>query len=102
MKVLWYITAGVAVILLLITLSLTMKVQGVSSDNFTGTIKDQSAAVYLRDRPEETGRTIAILDPGTEVYIDRSTTTGDTTWYHIKTDSGSGWIPESNLSLSRP
>ena len=102
LKVLWYITGGVAVLLLIITLILVAQARGVSSDNFTGTINDQDSAVYLRSQPEKTGSIIAILDPGTEVYVDRSTTREDTTWYHIKTESGSGWIPETDLSLSRP
>ena len=102
MKILWYLTAGVAALLLIITLILVVKVQGVSSDSFTGIINDQVTTVYLRSQPEETGRIIAILDPGTQVYVDRSTTRGDATWYHIKTDSSSGWIPEADLSLSRP
>ena len=102
MKVLWYVTAGVAVLLLIITLILVVKVQGVDTDSFTGTINDHSPTVYLRNQPDETGSIIAILDPGTEVYIDRSSTRGNTTWYHVRTDSGRGWIQETDLSLSRP
>ena len=102
MKFLWYVTAAVAALLLIITLILVVKVQGAASDKFTGTITDHNTAVYLRSQPEETSSIIAILDPGTEVYVDRSTTRGDTTWYHIRTDSGRGWVPEIDLSLSRP
>lgn len=102
MAFLWRVTAGVAALLLILTLILVIKVQAVSSTSFTGTIIDQNTTVYLRNRPDDTARTIAILNPGTAVDVDRSTTTEDITWYHIKTESGSGWIPEENLSLSKP
>ena len=98
----WRVTAGVAVLLLIITLILVVKVRMPSSASFTGYINNQSTTVYLRFRPDETSRTIAILNPGTEVQVDRSTTTEDITWYHVKTESGSGWIPESNISKSKP
>jgi uncharacterized protein YgiM (DUF1202 family) len=102
MAFLWRVTAGVAVVLLIITLMLLVKLQTVPSADLTGTINNQSATVYLRNRPTITGRTIAILNPGTAVQVYRSTTSEDITWYHIRTESGSGWIPEANLNLSRP
>ncbi len=102
MAFLWRVTAGVAALLLILTLILVVKVQTVSSTSFTGYINNQSTTVYLRNHPTETGQTIAILNPGTAVDVDRSTTREDITWYHIRTESGSGWIPEENLSLSKP
>jgi len=102
MAILWRVTAGVAALLLILTLILVVKVQTVSSTSFTGYINNQSTIVYLRNRPTETGQTIAILDPGTAVDVDRSTTREDALWYHIRTESGSGWIPEANLNLSKP
>ena len=102
MKVLWRVTAGVAVLLLIITIILLVKVQTAPSANFTGYISGQRSTVYLRNRPSETGRTIAILDPGTEVQVDRSTTSEAITWYHVRTESGSGWIPEDYINLSKP
>lgn len=102
LTVLWRLTAGVAAILLIITLMMLVKSQTGSSASFTGTINDQSMTAYLRSRPDVTARTIAILNPGTEVEVDRSATRADITWYHISTESGSGWIPEENLILSNP
>ena len=99
---LWRVTVAVAVILLIITLILVVKVRTTSSASYTGYINDQSTTVYMRNTPTETGRTIAILNPGTAVDVDRSTIREDITWYHIKTESGSGWIPEANLSQSKP
>jgi len=102
MAILWRVTAAVAVLLGIITLILGAKAWTASPEGFTGYINDQSAAVYLRSRPEETGRTIAILNPGTEVRVDRSTTQEDVTWYHVKTESGTGWIQEAYISQSKP
>ena len=102
MAFLWRVTAGVAVVLLILTLMLVVKVRTDSSANFTGYINNLSTTIYLRNRPTEAGRTIAILDPGTAVEVDRSTTSEDIIWYHVVTESGSGWIPETNLSLSKP
>ena len=100
MKILWRITAGVALILLIFTLILVVKVQSAPTANFTGTITDQVTTVYLRNQPSEDSSTNAILNPGTVVEVDRSTTRDGLTWYHIKTESGRGWIPESYLDLN--
>ncbi len=102
MAFLWRVTVAVAILLLIITLILVVRVRTNSSASFTGYINNQSTTVYLRNTPTETGRTIAILNPGTTVDVDRSTTREDITWYHIRTESGSGWIPEANLSQSKP
>ncbi len=102
MAILWRVTAVVALLLLIITLILVVNIRRPATANFTGYINDQSTTVYLRDRPTETGRTLAILNPGTEVYVDRSTSSEDMTWYHVNTESGSGWIPEENLNLRGP
>lgn len=102
MAILWRVTLAVAALLLIFTLILAVKVRGTSPAMLTGTINNQSATVYLRNRPTETGRTLAVLDPGTAVEVDRSTTADGITWYHIRTDSGSGWVPETNLNLGRP
>lgn len=102
MTFLWRLTAGVAVLLLIITLILVVRVRATPSAVLTGTINNQSTTVYLRNRPTETGGTIAILDPGTAVEVDRSTTAEDITWYHVRTESGSGWVPETNLNLGNP
>jgi SH3-like domain-containing protein len=99
---LWRITIAVAILLLVFTLLLVVKSQMTASTSFTGYINSQNAPVYLRSEPNETGRTIALLNPGTAVNVDRSTIREEITWYHIQTESGSGWIPESNLSLSKP
>jgi uncharacterized protein YgiM (DUF1202 family) len=99
---LWRITIGAALLLLLLTLLLVVKSQMTASTNFTGYINSQNTPVYLRSEPADTGRTIALLNPGTAVNVDRSTIREETTWYHIQTESGSGWIPETNLSLSEP
>ncbi len=99
---LWRITIGVALLLLILTLLLVVKSQMTASTSFTGYIDRQNTPVYLRIGPTETGRTIAVLNPGTEVQVDHSTTRDDITWYHIRTESGSGWIPEANLSLGKP
>lgn len=99
---LWRITIAAALLLLLLTLLLVVKSQMTSSTNFTGYINSQNTPVYLRSEPTDTGRTIALLNPGTAVNVDRSTIREQTTWYHIRTESGSGWIPETNLSLSEP
>jgi len=99
---LWRVTVAVAVVLLIITLILVVIVRTTSSASFTGTINNQSNAVYLLSRPTETGRTIAIINPGTAVQVDRLTIREDITWYYVKTESGSGWVPEANISLSKP
>ena len=99
---LWRVTAVVAVLLLVFTLLMVVKVQTTSSSSFTGYINNQSPAVYLRSTPAETGRTIAILTPGAEVHVDRSTITEGITWYHVKSKGGRGWIPEGNLSVIKP
>lgn len=102
MAVLWRVTAAVALILLIITLILVVNARKPAAAHFTGYINDQTATVYLRNRPTATGRTLAILNPGTEVYVDRSTSSEGMTWYHVNTESGSGWIPEENLNLRGP
>jgi SH3-like domain-containing protein len=102
MTLLWRVSAGVAVILLIITVILVVKVQSGPSAIFSGVITNQNTTVYLRNRPAEDGTIIAILDPGTKVDVDRSTTRDEDTWYHIRTDSGRGWISESSINLSRP
>jgi uncharacterized protein YgiM (DUF1202 family) len=99
---LWRITIGAALLLLVLTLLLVVKSQITASTSFTGYIYAQNTPVYLRSEPTETGRTIALLNPGTAVNVDRSTIREETTWYHIRTESGSGWVPETNLSLSEP
>ena len=99
---LWRITIAVALLLLVLTLLLVVKSQTTSSTNFTGYINRQNAPVYLRAEPTDTSRTIALLNSGTTVNVDRSTIREEITWYHIRTESGSGWIPETNLSLSEP
>ena len=99
---LWRVTMAVAILLLIITLILVVKVRTVSSASFTGYINNQNTIVYLRNTPTETGSTIAILNPGTAVEVDRSTTREDITWYYVRTESGSGWIPEANISQSKP
>ena len=100
MRILWGITAVVALILLALTVILVLKVQSAPSANLTGTISDQITTVYLHNQPSEHSSTVAILDPGTLVEVDRSTTRDGTTWYHITSDSGRGWIPETVLDLS--
>ena len=99
---LWRITIAAALLLLLLTMLLVVKSQLSASTNFTGYINSQNTPVYLRSEPTESGRTIALLDSGTAVNVDRSTIREGTTWYHIQSECGSGWIPETNLSLSEP
>jgi SH3-like domain-containing protein len=101
LTILWRVTAGVAVLLLIFTVILIQKVQSGPSVNFTGTVNSQGTTVYLRNQPSGEASIIAILDHGTVVEVDRSTTREDVTWYHVKTDSGRGWIPEANLDLSK-
>jgi uncharacterized protein YgiM (DUF1202 family) len=98
----WRITIAAALLLLILTLLLVAKSQMTASTSFTGYINSQNTPVYLRSEPTETARTIALLNPGTAVNVDRSTIRQETTWYHIRTESGSGWIPEANLSLNKP
>jgi len=99
---LWRITAGVAIILLVFTLMLVVKTRTITSAGFTGYISGQNTIVYLRIHPTDTSHTVAILNPGTAVFVDHSTTRNDITWYHIKTESDVGWIPETHLSLTNP
>ena len=54
MVFLWRVTAAVAVLLLIITVMLVVKVQTNSSASFTGDINNQSTTVYLRNTPTET------------------------------------------------
>ena len=100
LKIAWRVTTVVAVILLILTVILVVKVRSSPSANFSGTIINQDTPVYLRNTPSEESSTIAILDPGTIVEVDRSTTRENITWYYVKTESGRGWIPEINLDLS--
>jgi uncharacterized protein YgiM (DUF1202 family) len=100
-KVLWRVAAGVAIILLILTVILAVKTQSSPSADFTGTISNHDTTVYLRNQPTEDASIVAILNPGTLVEVDRSTTREDITWYHVETDSGRGWIPETNLDLSQ-
>lgn len=102
LTIIWRITAAAAAVLLILTLILVLKTSSASSTSFTGFINDQIPTVYLRSQPEENSRTVAILNPGGEVLVDRSTTRQGTTWYHVTSSGGSGWIPETNLSLSKP
>ena len=99
---LWRLTLAVGVILLIFTLMLVVKFRAFPSADFTGYITGQGAIVYLRNRPADSGKIISILNPGSAVHVDRSTTTMDITWYHIRSESGSGWIPETNLNLIKP
>jgi uncharacterized protein YgiM (DUF1202 family) len=101
-KLLWKITVSAAVVLLIFTLLLIIKAQNINSTGFIGYIGSPNSTVYLRSQPDEFSRTIAILNPGTEVYVSHSTSRDGSTWYHIRTDNGAGWIPESNLSLTQP
>lgn len=102
MTLLWRVTLIVAGVLLLITIFMAARVLTASSAEFTGYITERGTTVYLRSRPTESGRAIAILDPGTEVQVARSRASEGITWYYITTESGSGWIPEAYLRLSRP
>ena len=99
---LWRVTAGMVILLLVITLMLVVKARTRSSAGFTGTISSQNTFVYLRSQPTDSSQTIAILDPGTAVYVDNSSTRDDMIWYHVKTASGNGWIPEANLDITNP
>jgi uncharacterized protein YgiM (DUF1202 family) len=102
LTIIWRITAAVAVVLLILTLILVFKTSSASTASFTGYVNDRIPTVYLRSQPTHNSRTVAILNSGSEVLVDRSTTRQETTWYHITSSSGSGWIPETNLSLSKP
>ena len=100
LNTLWRVTAGVAVLLIVMTFLVAVKARKITSNGFTGYISGQSAIVYLRSQPTNTSQTIAILNPGTPVFVDHSTTREDLTWYHVKTENGNGWIPETDLSLT--
>lgn len=99
---LWRVTAGVAIILLVLTLMMVVKTRTITSTGFTGYISGQNTIVYLRIHPTDTSHTVAILNPGTTVFVDHSTTRNDITWYHVKTESSAGWIPEAQLSITNP
>ena len=99
---LWRITIGAALLLLVLTLLLVVKSQLTASTSFTGYVYGQNTPVYLRSEPAETGRTSALLQPGTAVNVDRSTIREVITWDRIRTEGGRGWVPETNLSLSEP
>lgn len=101
-KSLWKITAAAAVVLFIFTLLLIIKAQNINATGFIGYIGSPNSTVYLQSQPDESSRTIAILNPGTEVYVSHSTSRDGSIWYHIKTETGTGWIPESNLSLTQP
>ena len=100
LKIAWRVTTIVAVILLIFTVILVVEVRSSPPTNISGTIINQDTPVYLRNTPSEDSTTIAILDPGTIVEVDRSTTRDNYTWYYVKTENGRGWIPEINLDLS--
>ena len=96
------ITAGVAVLLLVLTLLLAVKARTKTSTGFTAYIASQNTIVYLRSQPLESSQTIGILNHGAEVFVDYSTTRNGTTWYYVKTENNTGWIPETSLSLTQP
>jgi len=99
---LWRITAAVALLLLAFTLLLVVKARSKTSAGFTGYISGQNTTVYLRNQPDMTSRINAILNHGTTVNVDYSTSRDGMTWYRVHTENDIGWIPESNLSLTKP
>jgi uncharacterized protein YgiM (DUF1202 family) len=99
---LWRITAIMAFLLLACTLLLAVKSRSKSNDGFTGYISSSNDTVYLRSQADDTSRIKAIINKGTSVFVDNSTTRNDMIWYHIKTENSTGWIPEANLSLTTP
>jgi hypothetical protein len=101
-KTLWRMTTMVAVLLLVFTILLVIKDRSISSSGFTGYISQQDSLVYLRSQPDETSRTVAILNPGSVVFVDHSTDRDNLTWYHVKSENGIGWIQEENLTLTPP
>jgi SH3-like domain-containing protein len=102
MTTLWRITAAVAILLLAITLLLVIKARSQTSSSFTAYISGQNTTVYLRNQPEEASRINAILNHGAVINVDYSTSRDGITWYRVHTENDIGWIPESNLSLTKP
>jgi len=99
---LWRITAAVAALLFVFTILLMVKDRNKTDAGFTGYISGGDSMVYLHSQPSESSRTVAILNPGTELFVDKSTTRDEISWYHVKTGNGTGWIQEINFSLTEP
>lgn len=97
--ILWRLTAAAALLLLGATILLAVRSSQQSIAGTEARISMQSRTVYLRNQPQGGSQIVSALYRGTPVTIIGTASQGYTTWYKVKTDEVSGWLPEQLLDL---
>ena len=100
--ILWIFAALIAVLLLAVTAGLTIKARAQADSSITVYVGGKSRLVHLRKEPDSISRIMGMLERGTAVAVIDSAIKNRQTWYHIETESASGWIQAQYISLNRP
>lgn len=101
-NILWVITGFVMILLLVFTVRLAIKTNQVGAAGFYTSIDSTSPTVSIREEPSWVGRVVAILDNGTQIFVDDETEVGVTVWLHINSGDFSGWVPSRYTSVDSP
>jgi uncharacterized protein YgiM (DUF1202 family) len=99
---LWRITAFVAAVLLVITIALAVKTGQTNARGFYASTESVNPTVTLREKSNWSSRIVAILESGTQVFVDDQTTVGATEWFHVNAENVSGWVSSRYISTQSP
>ena len=95
LKVIWIITAGAAIALLVVTVRIT---QIAASDEImvgkVVTLVGPNNLVFLRDSPSRVADVVTTVQRGSSArVVSFEVTAGQETWFLVETADGPGWVP---------
>lgn len=103
LRVLWLLTAAMALILVVATLRLADRARGQAVLGSTVYLDGRARTIQLRDAPGESSGVVAALVRGSAVTVLASVTHKGQTWYRVqKADMTPGWIPGGVVRLDPP
>jgi hypothetical protein len=102
MRILWWLTGLMALILLLATVALFVRADHIEESGILAYVTRSQAAPFLREQPGNDGAVLMVLEYGSAVRISDSETRSNQDWYYVETGEASGWLLASLISFEPP
>lgn len=103
LRVLWLLTAALALVLVFATLRLADRARAKAVLGSTVVLDGRARTIQLRDAPGESSQVVAALVRGSAVTVLASVTHEGQMWYRVqKADMTPGWVPGELVRLDPP
>ncbi len=99
---LWILTGLIALVLLVTTVSLTLRATSQTDQTVTAYLTGGGRLFQLYEEPNRLARVRSVLDYGAAVEVVDSAQERDQLWYYVQAEDKSGWIPAESVRLEPP